>query len=74
MGRGTQDSEAADEVVVDGHDGAGVVELSAVVRRGEESHQLPVRLELVAILHDLWRKMCFVLCFLFVVVFREART
>ena len=53
VGCGAQDSEAAHEVVVDRHNGAGVVELSAVVRCGKESHQLPVCLELVAIFHHL---------------------
>lgn len=53
MGCGAQDSKAADEIVVNRHDSAGVVELSAVVRRRKESHKLPVRLELVAVLDDL---------------------
>jgi len=56
--RRSQDSEATDEVVVDGHHGARVVELSAVVRGREQRHQLSIRLELVAVLDDLPVRQC----------------
>lgn len=49
----TEDSEAADEVVVHRHDGARVVELPAIVRCREQRDQLSIRLKLVAVLDDL---------------------
>jgi hypothetical protein len=52
---GPQDLEGAHEVGGDHHDGPGVVELAAVVGRREDGQQLPVGLELVAILHHLVR-------------------
>jgi len=48
-----QDAEGAHEAVVDGHDGARVVELAAVVWRRKDGHQLPVGEKLVAVLHHL---------------------
>lgn len=50
-----QDLEAAHEVVVDGHDGAGVVELVAVVRGGEDRDELTLCEELVSVLYYLVR-------------------
>ena len=48
-----EDLEGAHERLVDGHHGTGVVELAAVVGRREESDQLALREELVAVLHHL---------------------
>ena len=45
--------ERTHEHLVDGHHGAGVVELAAVVGRREERDELPLREELVAVLDDL---------------------
>mmetsp|Transcript_27350 Transcript_27350/g.84771 ORF Transcript_27350/g.84771 Transcript_27350/m.84771 type:complete len:254 (+) Transcript_27350:1025-1786(+) len=53
--RRLQDLERAHQVGVDRHDGARVVELVAVVRRGEDRDELALREELVAVLDDLVR-------------------
>lgn len=50
-----QNLEAAHESIVDGHHGAGIVELSAVVRRGEECNELTLSEEFVAVFNDLMR-------------------
>ena len=50
-----EDAEGAHKRLVDGHDGARIVELSAVVGRGEDRHELPVGEELIAVLDDLVR-------------------
>ena len=50
---GLEDLEGAHEGLVDGHHGSGVVELSAVVRGGEEGDELPAGEELVSVLDDL---------------------
>jgi hypothetical protein len=50
--------EGAEEAGVDVHERAGVVELAAVVGRGEYGDELPVREELVAVLYDLSRSVC----------------
>ena len=49
------DLERTHQVAVHDHNGPCVIELSAVVRGGEDRHQLPIRLELVSVLHDLVR-------------------
>lgn len=49
------DLEGAHECLVHTHHGPGVVELSAVVRRGEQRDQLPLGEELVTVLHHLHR-------------------
>lgn len=48
-----QNLEAAHECIVNRHHGSSVVELSAVVRSTEESDQLSLGEELVAVLHNL---------------------
>lgn len=53
--RGLQDLERAHQRLVHAHHRPGVVELPAVVGRGEDRHELPAREELVAVLHDLVR-------------------
>lgn len=50
---GLENLEGAQQALVDAHHGACVVELAAVVGRGEESHELALAEELVAILDDL---------------------
>ena len=50
---GAQNGETAHEGVVDGHQGARVVELTAVVGRTEHRHELAAAEEFIAILHDL---------------------
>lgn len=49
----SQDLEAANEVIVDRHHGAGVVKLSAVVWSRKQRHQLPFSKKLVPVFHDL---------------------
>ena len=51
--RGLQHLEGAHQILVDVHHRAAVVKLSAVVGRGEDRHELPLREELVAVLDDL---------------------
>ncbi len=48
-----EDLEAAHEGFVDAHEGAGVVELAAVVGGAEDSHELAFGEELVPVLDDL---------------------
>jgi hypothetical protein len=48
-----EDLERAEQAGVDVHERASVVELAAVVWRGEDGNQLPVGEELVPVLHDL---------------------
>lgn len=43
------------QVLVHGHHAAGVVKLAAVVGRGKERHERPLRKELVPVLDDLVR-------------------
>ena len=50
---GLEDLEGAHEGLVDGHHGAGVVELSAVIWGGEKGDELPAGEELVPVLDDL---------------------
>lgn len=50
---GAQNDEANNEIVIDNHHGAGVVEHAAIVRRGEDGDQLAACEELVAILDNL---------------------
>ena len=50
---GLEDLEGAHEGLVDGHHGAGVVELSAVIWGGEKGDELPAGEELVSVLDDL---------------------
>lgn len=50
LNRRLQDLEGAHQVVVDGHDSAGVVELVAVIGRGEDRDELALRKELISIL------------------------
>ncbi len=50
-----QDLERAHQRVVHAHHGARIVELSAVVGRAEDGHQLPASKELVSFLHHLMR-------------------
>merc|ERR1719426_219622 len=52
---GLEELEGAHEIVPDRHHGTGIVELTAVVRRGEECDHLAAREELVAVLDDLVR-------------------
>lgn len=47
--------EGAHECLVNAHHGAGVVKFATVVRGREKRHQLPLRKELVSILHYLCR-------------------
>ena len=47
--------ERAEQTLVDAHHCTGVVELSTVVRRGEQRDELPLREELISILHNLMR-------------------
>ncbi len=51
-----EDLEGAHEGLVHRHHGARVVELAAVVGRGEQRHQLSLREELVAVLNHLRKK------------------
>ena len=53
IGEKVSNLERAHEGLVDGHHAAGVVELAAVVRRGEEGDQLPLREKFVAVLDNL---------------------
>ena len=53
LARRLENLEGAHQVLVDGHHRAAVVELAAVVGRGEDRHQLTLREELVPILHNL---------------------
>ena len=53
LARGLEHLEGAHQVLVHGHHRRAVVELAAVVGRGEDRHELPLREELVAVLHDL---------------------
>jgi hypothetical protein len=48
-----EDLERAEQAGVDVHERASIVELAAVVWRGEDGDQLPVGEELVPVLHDL---------------------
>jgi len=45
--------EGAHQCLIDTHHGAGIVKLAAVVRCWEQSHQLPLRKELVAVFYHL---------------------
>lgn len=56
MGGRAKDSEATHEVVVDGHDRACVVKLSAIIRRRKQRHKLSVRLKLIAVFDNLKNK------------------
>lgn len=49
--------EGAHECLVNAHHGAGVVKFATVVRGREKCHQLPLRKELVSILHYLKMRM-----------------
>jgi len=51
--KGVVDLERTHQRLIDTHHGAGVVELSAVVRRREQSHQLTLGKELIAVLNHL---------------------
>lgn len=53
MEGGGADLEGAHEGLVDGHHGARVVELPAVVGGAEEGDELALREELVPVLHHL---------------------
>ncbi len=53
LARGLEHLEGAHQVLVDRHHRRAVVELAAVVGRGEDRHELPLREELVAVLDDL---------------------
>jgi hypothetical protein len=48
--QGTTNLERAEQALVNAHHGASIVELSAVVRRAEQSDKLALREELVPIL------------------------
>jgi len=50
-----EDAEGAHQALVDRHDGPRVVELAALVGRGEDGDKLPVGEELIAVLDDLVR-------------------
>jgi len=54
--RRLQDLEGAHEGLINTHHRASVVELTAVVGSREQSHELPLGKELVAILHNLRRR------------------
>jgi len=51
--QGFDDLKGAEQSFVDAHEGAGVVELAAIVWRGEDGDELPVGEELVAVFDDL---------------------
>ena len=52
---GAQDRETAHERVINGHQGAAVVELSTIVRRAKDRAELTAAEELIAIFDDLMR-------------------
>lgn len=46
--------EGAQEGLIDAHHGTRIVKLATIVGRGEQRDQVPLREELITILHDLW--------------------
>ena len=53
LGGGAEDLEGAEEVLVDGHHPGGVVELSAVVRGGEDGDEFPLWLVVISFVMSL---------------------
>lgn len=55
VGGGTKHSETAYEIVVHRHYCTRIVELSAVVGRRKQGHQLPIGLKLVTVFYNLYQ-------------------
>jgi hypothetical protein len=53
--RWLQDLEGADQILIDAHQGSGIVELPAIVGSREDGNQLPLREEFVSLLNHLMR-------------------